>query len=80
MLAAVSGLTDVDAITLSLSRMSHGALTADITVTGIVLASAVNSAVKAALAVGIGGPALGLRVAMPLVGAAVTGLVMVWLM
>ncbi len=79
-LAAVSGLTDVDAITLSLSRMSHGALTADITVTGIVLASAVNSAVKAALAVGIGGPALGLRVAMPLVGAAVTGLIIVWLM
>lgn len=66
LLAAVSGLTDVAAITLSLSRMSREALTADITVMGIVLASAVNSIVKATFAVGIGGTAPGLRVAMPL--------------
>jgi uncharacterized membrane protein (DUF4010 family) len=80
LLAAVSGLTDVDAITLSLSRMSRGTLRAEIAVTGIILASAVNSAVKATIAGAIGGPVLGLRVALPLLSAASAGLVLVWLL
>lgn len=79
LLAAASGLTDVDAITLSLSRMSQIDLPLDLAVAGIVVASAVNSVVKAVLAITIGGKTLGLRVGMPLLVAAVAGTLAVWL-
>lgn len=72
--AGISGITDVDAITLALSRMSQADLAIRLAVSGIVFAGAVNSAVKAAMAFFIGGRALGARVAVPLVAAAATGL------
>ncbi len=72
-LAAVAGLTDVDAITLSLSRMAHGGLEAAVAVRGMVLAAFVNTAVKAGLAVAVGGRRLGLRVAAALAPAAAAG-------
>lgn len=80
LLAALSGLTDVDAITLSLSRMSHAELAVDLAVAGIVAASAVNSVVKAVLATSIGGKQLGLKVGVPLLLAAAIGLLTVWLL
>jgi len=46
MLSVVSGLMDVDAITLSLSRMAKDSITDSVAVMGIVLASAVNTLVK----------------------------------
>jgi len=46
MLSAVSGLMDVDAITLSLSRMAKDSISETVAVMGIVLASAVNTLVK----------------------------------
>lgn len=45
-LAIVSGLVDVDAITLSLSRMSLGDLSYSVATAGIILSSAVNTIVK----------------------------------
>lgn len=45
-LSIVSGLVDVDAITLSLSRMSLGDLSYSVATTGIILSSAVNTVVK----------------------------------
>lgn len=80
LLAAVSGLTDVDAITLSLSRMSRVDLSVDLTAAGIVIASAVNSVVKTLLATIVGGKGLGLKVGVPLLVAAATGLLTVWLL
>jgi uncharacterized membrane protein (DUF4010 family) len=56
--AALSGLADVDAIGLSLAQAVRGRADLDLATTGIVLAAAVNTAVKAALAAGIGGAAL----------------------
>jgi uncharacterized membrane protein (DUF4010 family) len=73
-LAGVSGIADVDAITLSLSRMSTGDLTASIAATGVIIAAAVNSVVKGFLAASVGGRALGLRVGLPLLAAAAGGL------
>jgi uncharacterized membrane protein (DUF4010 family) len=78
-LAAASGVADVDAITLSLARMSQTDLVLHTAVTGIVLASAVNSIVKGSIATFIGGRDMGLRVGLPLLGSAVGGLVTVWL-
>jgi uncharacterized membrane protein (DUF4010 family) len=73
-LAGISGLADVDAITLSLSRMSQGDLITTVAATGIVIAAAVNSIVKGFLAASVGGRALGIKVGLPLLVAAAAGL------
>ncbi len=63
-LAAVSGLTDVDAITLSMARMARGDLAPDAAVGAILLAAGVNTAVKVVLAAILGGAGMALRLAM----------------
>lgn len=73
-LSAASGITDVDAITLSLSRMSTSDVTVPVAVLGIVIAAATNTLAKAAMAAGVGGRAVGLRVAGVLSASAFTGL------
>ena len=65
-LAAASGLADVDAITLSLARMSDGETELQVATVGIVIAAAANSLLKGGMALGIGGHALGWRVLVPL--------------
>lgn len=60
--AAISGITDVDPITLSMSRMSKEGLAIDVAVLAILIAAAVNSTVKSVMALSIGGRALGFRV------------------
>jgi uncharacterized membrane protein (DUF4010 family) len=62
LLALVSGLADVDAITLSTARMSLDGLAADIARNTILIAAFTNTGVKAMLALVIGGRELGLRV------------------
>ncbi|MEJ2309997.1 MAG: MgtC/SapB family protein [Gammaproteobacteria bacterium] len=79
-LAAASGIADVDAITLSLARMSQGDLAVRITVTGIVLAASVNNLVKGGIAFAAGGPRIGLRVGLPLAASAIGGILSVWLL
>lgn len=78
-LAAASGLADVDAITLSLARMSQHDLTLVIAVTGVVIAAAVNSLVKGSMALLIGGRDLGLHVGLPLLASVAGGLLSIWL-
>ncbi len=74
--AFVSGLADVDAITLTLSRLaSEGAITAPVATTGIVLAAVANTLVKAGIAWVIGTRQLGQLVTAVLGAAAVAGLV-----
>ncbi len=73
MLAAVSGLSDVDAITLSVSRMSQMDITQNIAVTAIFIAAVTNTLIKSALSIYIGGLALGLRVSLSLLGAILLG-------
>lgn len=71
--SVLAGLTDVDAITLSLVDMHRGGLDARVADTGIVLAVITNTLVKAALAASIGGRALGGRVVGALGAALVAG-------
>lgn len=73
-LAAVSGITDVDAITLSLARMSQSGLESRTVLIGIIIASSVNNLMKAGMAVSIGGRAMLLRVALPIVLSLLAGL------
>jgi len=73
LLALASGVADVDAITLSLARMTQSDLAMQVAVTGIVLAGAVNSLFKGGMAAMIGGRPLGARVALPLIAAATIG-------
>ncbi|MEA2116145.1 MAG: MgtC/SapB family protein [Thermodesulfobacteriota bacterium] len=74
-LAAASGITDVDAITLSLARMSQDELALRIAVTGIMIAAAVNTLVKGGMATFIGGRKMALWVGLPLLGSAIGGLI-----
>jgi uncharacterized membrane protein (DUF4010 family) len=61
--AALAGTADVDAITLSLSRLGQGQLAPRVAVVAIVLAGASNTLVKAVLAARLGGWTFGRRVA-----------------
>jgi uncharacterized membrane protein (DUF4010 family) len=53
-LAALSGIADVDAITLSLARLSHEGLTVATAALGIGIAVAVNTLVKAGMTFSLG--------------------------
>ncbi|WP_279452282.1 MgtC/SapB family protein [Aeromonas hydrophila] len=78
LLSLVSGITDVDAITLSLSQLSHKELALEVAARGILLAGLVNSLVKGLLALGIGGRRLGLRVLLPYFVSALLILPLIW--
>lgn len=73
-LAGISGLADVDAITLSLAKLSRADLALGLASFAIILACAVNSIVKAIMTMVIAGPSMGFRVALPLAVAATAGL------
>ncbi len=78
-LAATSGIADVDAITLSLTRMSTDTLAMTTAVIGIVLAAASNNLVKSAMAWVIGNRKIGLLVGGPMVLSLAAGLLTAWL-
>ena len=62
MVAGISGLVDVDAISLSVATMSiHRLAAPDVAVSAILLAAAVNTLLKPAMALLIGGAPMGLR-------------------
>jgi uncharacterized membrane protein (DUF4010 family) len=73
-LAAVSGLADVDPITLSMSQMSKEGLGLEVAAHAILIAVAVNSGIKSMVAFVLGDRALGLRVGATLTIAVVAGL------
>lgn len=73
--AALSGIADVDAVVISMSRMALGAIEPAIAGWAILLATAVNTVVKAGLAASTGGVALGLRVGVVSLAAVAAGFV-----
>jgi uncharacterized membrane protein (DUF4010 family) len=79
MVAVASGIADVNAITLSLARLSQGEMTTDTAVIGIVIAVSVNNLVKAGLASSLGTRALGVRVTGPMLLSLAAGLLTAWL-
>ena len=65
LLAAISGMTDVDAITLSVSRLGAQDLATGVAVLAIFIAAASNAIVKSLLALYVGGRRLGWQVGLP---------------
>ncbi|NNF02843.1 MAG: MgtC/SapB family protein [Rhodothermales bacterium] len=80
MVAVASGLMDVDAIVLSLSRMAMSDLAPEVAVLGIVLASVTNTLVKGAIFAWITGFRRSLRLILALIAAVVPGLVVAIIM
>ena len=78
LLAAVSGLADVDAITLSLANMASEDLATSTAALAILIAAFVNAWVKTGLAWGIGGLRLGSRVGASTLLVVATGLATWW--
>ncbi|WP_417565661.1 MgtC/SapB family protein [Marinobacter sp.] len=78
-LAATSGVADVDAITLSLTRMSNNSLAMNTAVIGIVIAAATNNLVKSGIAGVVGNRQTGLLVGVPMVLSMAAGLLVAWL-
>jgi uncharacterized membrane protein (DUF4010 family) len=72
-LAALAGLTDVDAITLSMAQYAAGGGDARTAVGAIVTASLANTVVKAGIVAALGAPALRLRVLAGMVAILVAG-------
>lgn len=73
-LAAVSGIADVDAITLTMSRLGAGELGIETAAAAILVAAAVNTIVKAGLGWFAGGSRPGVQLAFGAFGAIVLGL------
>ena len=73
LLAAASGLADVDAIALTLANMGVGAPPEIVIANAICLSAAVNTVVKAGIAFSLGGSAFGLRVALALGASLIAG-------
>ncbi len=78
LVSLLSGLTDVDAITLSLSSSAHTDLSQSVAVRGIFLAALSNSLVKAGLILAIGGRALATLTLPFMLGGLLAGLVVLW--
>ncbi|MGR5119047.1 MgtC/SapB family protein [Vibrio astriarenae] len=78
-LSAVSGMTDVDAISLTLGRQSTVSLDMDIAVFGILIAASVNTLVKMGLVITIGDKTLGYRIAPVMMLSVLFGGVIYWL-
>ena len=74
-LACVSGLTDMDAITLSIARDQGGQVDlVQLATNAVVLAGVANTLLKAGLAISLGSSALRLRTAIVLGATAVIGI------
>ena len=71
--AALAGLTDVDAITLSMAELAKSG-DAYVAVVAIVIAALVNTAVKCAIAFVLGGRALGKPLLVAIVAMFAAGL------
>ncbi len=78
-LAAVSGMADIDAMMLSLIKMSGDDLSAKLFVMALVITAGANSLVKAMMSGMIGGRQLAVKTSMPLLLAGVAGVLTTWL-
>lgn len=72
-LSAVSGITDVDAISLTLGRQSTQSLAIEVAVLGIFIAASVNTIVKMGMVLMIGARQLWAKVAPPMLSAVCLG-------
>jgi len=74
LLAAISGLVDVDAISLSVATMSvHGHVSLGVAARTTLIAAGVNTLLKPALSMFVGGPHIALRVLKAALAATIAG-------
>lgn len=78
LVATVSGVADVDAITISLSRLTGGYMPLRSVSLAVFAATVVNTATKTILVAVLGGPRIGAKVAWPMVGSLVVGGALAW--
>ena len=78
-MAALSGISDVDAVTVSMARMTGSVLTLGVAAGAVVTAVSVNTVVKAGIALVVGGRRLGLRVIAVYLAVLAVGAVALWL-
>lgn len=78
LLAAISGVADVDAITISFARMAESDLSVRVASMGVVIATAVNTIAKGVLVTVFGGRKMGLNVAWPLSICLPVAVVWIW--
>jgi uncharacterized membrane protein (DUF4010 family) len=79
----LAGLTDVDAITLSMARLAETQISAQVASTTIVLGMASNTLVKAGLATAVGGRDFGRRLGVAfalILAAGGAGLAVMWIL
>jgi uncharacterized membrane protein (DUF4010 family) len=79
LVAAVAGLTDVDAITLSMAEYARAGNALTLAAAAIVVAALSNTLVKCGLVLTLGSPALRTRLAGATAVIVVTGLAAIWL-
>jgi uncharacterized membrane protein (DUF4010 family) len=72
-LAALSGIADVDAITLSLAEMADGAEKPQTLMLGILIAASTNAVTKIAISAFVGGRSLGLWFGLGTLAAVASG-------
>ncbi|WP_050921897.1 MgtC/SapB family protein [Vibrio harveyi] len=75
-LSALSGITDVDAISLALGRQSTQTLSVETAALGILIAASVNTVVKMGMVVAIGDKVLWRRVAPVMAGCVLSGAIL----
>lgn len=75
-LSALSGITDVDAISLALGRQSTQTLSVTTAAIGILIAASVNTIVKMGMVVAIGDKALWTKVAPVMIGCVLSGAIL----
>lgn len=80
LVSIVAGLTDVDAITLTLARMARDSISTDTAVTGITLAAITNTLIKGGLAVFAGHGSLSRALWPGLLLAIVLALLTLWIL
>ena len=80
LLAAASGIADVDPITLSLANMAGDSLALPSAALAILIAAFANSLAKAGLTLGIGGRRIGSRVGLAMLPILCTGFATWWLL
>lgn len=74
-LAAVSGIADVDAITLSMAQLAKGSLAPEVAATAIAIVVTVNTISKGVIGMVVGGNAVGVRLIFAATAALAAGLV-----
>jgi uncharacterized membrane protein (DUF4010 family) len=78
LLAAISGLADVDAITISMARLGVGAISMHSAALAVFAATVVNTLAKATLVAIIAGSKTAAQIVVPIVGCVLVGVAVGW--